>query len=70
MLGSAYKLLSRLLKEALEKAKEKPMPDEERREQRVSWAYGNVHMHNEDVTRDLVEKVAKESLERKRIDHE
>lgn len=34
------------------------MTPEERREQRISFAYGNVSMHNPDVTREMVERAA------------
>ena len=39
------------------------MSDAEREAQRESFVYGNVHMHNEDVTREMVAEVAAEMKE-------
>lgn len=33
-----------------------PMTEEERREQRISFAYGNVAFHNPAITREMVEQ--------------
>lgn len=46
--------MSKHLEELLEKARRVHMSDDERREQRISFAYGNIHIENPDVTRQMV----------------
>lgn len=48
------------LSELLAWAQTYNMSDEERFQQRISFAYGNTKMSNEYVTREMVERVAKE----------
>jgi hypothetical protein len=42
----------------LDKARDYKMTEAEKETQRRSFAYGNVHMHNPSVTRELVDEVA------------
>lgn len=48
------------LEAALEKARAHVMTPEERRAQRISFAYGNAALDNPSVTREMVEKAAEE----------
>lgn len=46
------------LEELLRRVKDMPpMTPAERREQRISWAYGNVALSNPSVTREMVERI-------------
>ena len=45
------------LSRRLRKALEVKMTPEQEREQRISFAYGNAHLSNEHVTREMVEEV-------------
>ncbi len=49
------------LEELVRQAKEWPVTDSDREEQRRSFAYGNTHFENERITRDTVDRAA-ESL--------
>ena len=44
----------------LEVAKSAVMSEEEKELQRRSFAWGNVHLHNKMITRELVDRVAEE----------
>lgn len=46
------------LDQLLHAAKSHNMTPEEKQEQRISFAHGNVSMHNPEVTREMVEKQA------------
>lgn len=46
---------------------EHPLSEEEKREQRINFAYGNVSLHNPEVTLELVQRVADE-MEKKNDD--
>ena len=48
------------LQRLLKKAKGHQMTKKERDEQRISFAYGNLSLHDSNVTRKDVEKTAKE----------
>lgn len=50
--------------ELLKEAAKTPMSDDEKAEQRLSFAYGNTHIENHHITRRMVEEEAN------RIDHE
>ena len=41
----------------------KPMTDDERERQRRSFAFGNVSIHNPDVTREMVDEVAEKMID-------
>jgi len=56
-----------LYKKAEELSK-RPMTNEERQEQRISFAFGNANIENPNVTRESVEEVAKERLDRHILD--
>lgn len=43
----------------VERARKYKMTPEEKRRQRISFAYGNAHMSNPNVTREMVEEAAK-----------
>ena len=47
------------LKKLLKEARNRVMSDEERWRQRCSFAYGNCNLANPDVTRELIEEVAR-----------
>ena len=51
----------------LERARKYKMTPEEKERQRISFAYGNTHMENPNVTREMVEKAA-ERLNKERAD--
>ncbi len=53
------------LKELLEQAKLHKMTGEETWEQRISWAYGQLAIGNEKITRDEVRAVAEKLYGRK-----
>lgn len=44
-------------------AKWQQMTDREREEQRKSFAYGNVKLSNDDITRETIEKVSEQETE-------
>lgn len=46
------------LKRLIERAGSLPMSDEDQEAQRRSFAYGNAHIENERVTRDMVDAAA------------
>lgn len=46
----------------LEQAKSVTMSEQDRAEQRQSFVYGNTHIENEQVTRDIVREVAAEMV--------
>ena len=46
------------LLQLLEAARQLPFSDEEREAQRRSFAYGNTHIENERVTREMVDEQA------------
>ncbi len=48
------------LDELLEKAKDHIITPEERRLQRISFAYGNADFGNENITREVVEEIDRE----------
>ncbi len=51
--------MSEHLKELIEAArKAPPMTDDDKEAQRRSFAYGNAHIENERVTRDMVDEAA------------
>lgn len=56
--------MSERLQKLIDAAREKPMSSVEKEEQRRSFAYGNAHIENERVTREMVneaaEKISKE----------
>ena len=49
-----------MLKELLEQCKNHKMTPEERRLQRISFAYGNASIENPNITREMVEEEDKE----------
>ena len=49
--------------ELLAWAKEHPMTPEEAEEQRRDFAYGNVRLHNPNVTREMIDRAAKKLKE-------
>jgi hypothetical protein len=50
--------MARDLNDLLKAAKAKPMTAADQETQRRSFAYGNAHIENERVTRDMVNKAA------------
>jgi hypothetical protein len=48
------------LNELIEMARRVQMSDDERQEQKISFAYGNTKFENEDITWDTVRKAAEE----------
>jgi hypothetical protein len=46
------------LNELIEMARRVQMSDDEKQEQRISFAYGNTKFENEDITWDTVRKAA------------
>ncbi len=46
------------LKELVDAARRVPFPTEEREAQRRSFAYGNTHIENERITRQMVDEQA------------
>jgi hypothetical protein len=46
------------LEELVEAARRAPFPTEEREAQRRSFAYGNTHIENERITREMVDEQA------------
>ena len=50
--------MSALLKELLELARNHKMTAAEREAQRRSFVYGNLHIENPNVTREIVDKAA------------
>lgn len=51
--------MTNALRQLLEKARAIKMSSEEREEQRQSFAYGNTHIENPDITKDTVREQAK-----------
>ena len=51
------------LQALLEKARRIQMSDEQRRQQRISFVYGNTHIENSDITREMVAE-AEENVRR------
>lgn len=52
--------MSEELEKLILKARHIKMTSEQVREQRRSFVYGNAHIENENITRDLVEQVDRE----------
>ena len=48
------------LRRLLEKAAEHKLTSQELRLQRISWAYGNISLHDPNITREMVEQADKE----------
>jgi len=46
------------LDDLLKRAENYEMTEEEKEEQRRSWAYGNIKLHNQDITREIVDRIA------------
>lgn len=57
--------MSRELDQLVEKARRHEMTPNEEREQRRSFVYGNTHIENERITRELVDRIDEE-LEKQR----
>ncbi|MGD8326524.1 MAG: hypothetical protein PVF65_06385 [Sphingomonadales bacterium] len=53
--------MSRSIEEMFELARKKPMSEQEINAQRRSFAYGNAHIENEDVTWDMVDEAMKKT---------
>lgn len=51
----------RRIDEIIEKASKIKMSDDEKEAQRRSFAYGNAHIENDRVTREMVDKAASET---------
>ena len=54
------------LQELIDAARSRPMSDHEQEEQRRSFAYGNAHIENEHVTREMVDEAADKRLRARR----
>ena len=50
--------MTKNLQSMLDAAKKAPMSNEDKEEQRRSFAYGNAHIENERVTREMVNEAA------------
>lgn len=50
--------MTEALKVLIEKARKVQMPSSEREAQRRSFAYGNTHFENEQITREMVDREA------------
>lgn len=46
------------LQQLIEAARRSPFPEDEREAQRRSFAYGNTHIENERITREMVDEQA------------
>lgn len=46
------------LQELIDAARNRPMSESEQEEQRRSFAYGNAHIENDRVTREMVDQAA------------
>lgn len=61
--------MTEALERLIEKAQKVKMTDKQLREQRLSFVYGNTHIENELITREMVEeadaKVTKEQASQK-----
>lgn len=57
--------MAKELERLVEKARTIEMTPEQLREQRQSFVYGNTHIENEIITRELVAEVDKNLTERK-----
>jgi biotin operon repressor len=55
--------MTKKLSELIKAAKDAPMSGEEQQEQRISFAYGNTHFENENITREMVREAADELRE-------
>ncbi|WP_419906981.1 hypothetical protein [Hoeflea sp.] len=57
--------MTEALEALIEKAQKIQMTEDQQREQRLSFVYGNTHIENERITRDMVrdadDKVSKET---------
>jgi hypothetical protein len=58
-------IMAKELERLVEKARTIEMTPEQLREQRQSFVYGNTHIENEIITRELVAEVDKNLTERK-----
>ena len=54
------------LKNLVEAARKVKMTDSEKAEQRISFVYGTTKIENENITREMVSKIAKKTLVRER----
>jgi hypothetical protein len=54
-------MMVRRIDEIIEKAAKMKMSDAEKEAQRRSFAYGNAHIENDRVTREMVDKAARET---------
>jgi len=52
------KVMTNYLQELVEAARGVPFPSEEREAQRRSFAYGNTHIENDRITREMVDEQA------------
>ncbi|MFT0892977.1 hypothetical protein [Pseudochelatococcus sp. G4_1912] len=50
----------------IEAAKKVPQTDSDREKQRRSFAYGNTHFENDMITREMVNRIAKQMAEKKK----
>lgn len=50
--------MTNYLRELVEAARRIPFPSEEREAQRRSFAYGNTHIENDRITREMVDEQA------------
>jgi|HubBroStandDraft_1064217.scaffolds.fasta_scaffold298981_3 hypothetical protein len=65
LLGRASGVIaSEELKKLVALASEHPMTEEQRETQRRSFAYGNTHFENENITRETVDRAAAELAKR------
>lgn len=53
------------LQKLIDASRDRPMSDDEQEAQRRSFAYGNAHIENERVTREMVDEAA-DKIARKR----
>lgn len=54
--------MSKKLNVLVEQARNIKMSDPEKAEQRISFAYGSANIENENITKEMVEKLAKKTL--------
>lgn len=54
------------LQELIDAARDRPMSDIEQEEQRRSFAYGNAHIENDRVTREMVNEAADKHVRERR----
>lgn len=50
--------MSETLQKLIDASRDRPMSDAEKEAQRRSFAYGNAHIENERVTREMVDEAA------------